>query len=196
MEAVAATDDPVAMLEAVQRLNATDEELASNADYSSLYGDEAVADVTLILKMKNMLTKTGVRRPPRRSDASSSCDGNSSSSRSSSGGGEGGGGNSSSSSSNAENTSSAAGDGEPSAATVKTLKVHGTVLMQRSAYFEPALKGAFQEGRDKTITLMFDDEEALEDMQMLISAHLHSGPPSFRGPQDNDSWFAGPCKWL
>jgi hypothetical protein len=52
--------------------------------------------------------------------------------------------------------------------TTKTLKVHGTVLMQRSAYFERALKGAFQEGRDKTITLIFDDEEALEDLQILI----------------------------
>lgn len=40
--------------------------------------------------------------------------------------------------------------------------------MQRSAYFERALKGPFQEGRDKTITLMFDDEEALEDMQLLV----------------------------
>jgi hypothetical protein len=51
---------------------------------------------------------------------------------------------------------------------LKTLKVHGTVLIQRSAYFERALQGAFQEGRDKTITLTLDDAEALEDMELLI----------------------------
>jgi len=42
------------------------------------------------------------------------------------------------------------------------------VLIQRSAYSERALKGAFQEGRNKTITLTLDDAEALEDMQVLI----------------------------
>lgn len=57
MDAVArvlgvASNDPTAILEAVRRLAATNKELAGSADYSHLFEDEAMANVTLILKVQ------------------------------------------------------------------------------------------------------------------------------------------------
>jgi hypothetical protein len=47
-----ASDDPAAVLEAVNRLAAANKELTTNADYSSWFGDESLGDVTLVLKVK------------------------------------------------------------------------------------------------------------------------------------------------
>lgn len=71
---------------------------------------------------------------------------------------------------------------------METMKLHGAVLAPRSPYFLRALTSGFRESTDKTIVLRLEDEDAVEDMKLLLrltytSSYTQIGGGPFDKPQ-------------